>query len=102
MLALRRGINLYILNKNTNYGAESDFFEVKIDVNVKIKFYEGDTSIIEDCEYIGNLEFDTIDVNSSVVFITLSKDTNDGRIISKLYDDKKTILKENHLENNKG
>jgi molecular chaperone DnaK len=95
-----------ILSKNTNYGIESDFYEIKInnltDTNIKINFYEGDTSTIEDCEYIGHLEFDTVDVNSSEILITLSKDTDDGRIIYKLYDDKKTILESGHIENKKG
>jgi len=95
-----------ILNKNTNYGVESDFFEIKInnltDTNIKRSFYEGDTSTIENCEYIGRIEFDTVNVGSSKIFITLSKDTDDGRIISTLYDDKKTALQVNHLENNKG
>ena len=95
-----------ILNKNTNYGIESDFFEIKInnltDTNIKRSFYEGDTSTIENCEYIGYIEFDTVNVGSSKIFITLSKDTDDGRIISTLYDDKKTALQVNHLENNKG
>ena len=95
-----------ILSKNTNYGIESDFYEIKInnltDTNIKINFYEGDTSTIEDCEYIGHLEFDTVDVNSSEIFITLSKDTDDGRIIYKLYDDKKTILESDYIENKKG
>lgn len=95
-----------ILSKNTNYGIESDFYEIKLntltDINIKINFYEGDASIIEECEYIGDLEFDTVDVNSSEIFISLSKDSNDGRIIYKLYDDKKTILETNHIENKKG
>jgi molecular chaperone DnaK len=95
-----------ILNKNTNYGVESDFFGIKInnltDTNFKINFYEGDASIIENCEYIGQVEFDTVDVSSSKIFLTLSKDMDDGRIIYKLYDDQKTILEEKHIENKKG
>jgi len=95
-----------ILSKNTNYGIESDLYEIKLntltDINIKINFYEGDTSIIEECEYIGHIEFDTTGINSSKIFISISKDTNDGRIIYKLYDDKKTILETNHIENKKG
>lgn len=95
-----------ILSKNTNYGIESDFYKIKInnlaDINIKINFYEGDTAIIEGCEYIGHLELDAGDVNSSEIYITLSKDMDDGRIIYKLYDDKKTILESSHIENKKG
>jgi molecular chaperone DnaK len=91
-----------ILNKNTNYGIESSFYEFNInnltDINIKINFYEGDTSVIENCEYIGHLEFDASNLNSKKIFISLSKDENDGRIIYKLYDEEKFIYKLYNIE----
>jgi molecular chaperone DnaK len=95
-----------ILNKNTNYGIESSFYEFNInnltDINIKINFYEGDTSVIENCEYIGHLEFDASNLNSKKIFNSLSKDENDGRIIYKLYDEEKVELETNYIENKKG
>jgi len=88
-----------ILKKNMIYGKESVIYPIDIsntlEKNVKLNFYEGDSSIIEDCEQIGTLQIDT---EKSILGISLSRDENDGRLKYHLYDENKTLIETNYIE----
>lgn len=90
-----------ILRKNSTYGIESEIYLIDISKNgdneqsVKLSFYEGDSSIIEDCEKIGILE---IEYNITKIGVALSRDENDGRLKYHLYDENKILIETNYIE----
>ncbi len=92
-----------ILKKNSTYGVESKLYIIDLsksdnDQFIKVNFYEGDSSIVEDCENIGSLE---IEVKGNKMGIALSRAENDGRLKYHLYDESKTLIETNYI-NKKG
>ncbi|RLA73606.1 MAG: hypothetical protein DRG78_22260 [Epsilonproteobacteria bacterium] len=90
-----------ILRKNSTYGTESEIYFIDIsksgdnEQSVKLSFYEGDSSIIEDCEKIGILDMEK---NITKIGIALSRAENDGRLKYHLYDEHKTLIETNYIE----
>jgi len=91
-----------ILRKNSIYGKESEMYFLdrskvgEAEQALKLSFYEGNSSIIEDCEQVGILD---IDKNITKFGIALSRAENDGRLKYHLYDETKTLIQTNYIEN---
>ena len=90
-----------ILRKNSTYGTESEIYSIdisngaNIEQSIKLSFYEGDSSIVEECEKVGILD---IDKNITKIGIALSRAENDGRLKYHLYDENKTLIKTNYIK----
>jgi molecular chaperone DnaK len=91
-----------VLPKNTNYGVESDLHTISIrnihDGELRITFYEGDSSIIEHCEIVGSITIDVSSVTSNEIGISLEKDESEGRLVYHIYDNDVEI-ETNNIEN---
>ncbi len=92
-----------VLPKNTNYGVKSDLHTISIqnvqDGELRITFYEGDSSIVEHCEIVGSIVIDVSAVEGNDIGISLEKDESEGRLVYHIYDND-TEIETNNIDNN--